>query len=200
MAQQTRRQASYDQIVMSIHILWERGWQVTPESVHEMLTVGGSGMHVESSREAIEQVMATTCLPGAEKQWLRYFNYQTEWTQTHPRPLPIDSNTWKHQQQEEETPMAPVLTTEQLALAQAIYDAARGKGSDQWQGYNLRPALGYIEQDVRESFIPNLIDPADRSLFSRDEIRWIDAVDCAKDYLERMESGEEDLIREIRVG
>ena len=93
---QTFRHATRDDIVMSIHILWERGWQVTPESIQESLRIGS---HADSSLERIEAIMKDVVSPEAKRQWLKGFNPESPWNKAHPAPWDIPSH-WKHQQAE----------------------------------------------------------------------------------------------------
>jgi len=87
-------QATRDQIILSIHVRWERGWIITPESVREGLQIG---QHVDSSIEEIESVIRDIVVPGAKEDWLKHFNQESEWNKSHPAPWDIEDQ-WKHQQ------------------------------------------------------------------------------------------------------
>lgn len=83
--------ASPDMVTMTTHILWERGWTVTADSILEMLEVGS---HATCSPRAIEHVQSSATGPGAKEDWLKQFNPNSEWNRAHPHPWPIDPDTW----------------------------------------------------------------------------------------------------------
>jgi hypothetical protein len=62
------RQATKDEIVTQIHVLWERGWKVNPSSVKEMLEKGPR----TSSLNVIEKVIAEYCSSEKKKEHLSY--------------------------------------------------------------------------------------------------------------------------------
>ena len=95
---QALRYATRDGIITAIHILWERGWQVNPESVREMLHLG---CHEDASMQKIEAVMTEIVVTRAAEQWRSRFNHESSWTKEHGFPWGIPSH-WKHQ--EIETP------------------------------------------------------------------------------------------------
>lgn len=92
-------QASVDQIRVAIHVLWERGWKVTSDSVTEMCLFGA---HLACDLSAAEKVIAEVVTPGAKEAWLACFNWKSEWAQTHPRPRPIDPDPWRFQEWDDE--------------------------------------------------------------------------------------------------
>ena len=84
--------ATYDTIVSSIHVLWERGWKVNPESVQEMLKRGQN----TASLEKIESVLKEMVVPGAREQWLKGFNWESPWAKEHGFPWAIaEGEPWE---------------------------------------------------------------------------------------------------------
>jgi hypothetical protein len=63
------RQATQDEIITEIHVLWERGWKVSPESVQEMLRKGPR----DSSLEQIEKIIREYASPKEKERWLSSF-------------------------------------------------------------------------------------------------------------------------------
>jgi hypothetical protein len=92
------KRATQDSIIATIHVLWERGWEVTIEAVREFLRVGDT----DCPDATIEAAIAHIAAPGEKERWLSYFNQHSEWARQRPRPWPIDKRMWKHQQQENE--------------------------------------------------------------------------------------------------
>jgi hypothetical protein len=86
--------ATKDGIITAIHVLWERGWQVNPESVREMLQLG---CHEDSSLEEIEKIIGKIVAPGAAAEWRTHFNHESPWAKEHGFPWEIPAH-WKHQQ------------------------------------------------------------------------------------------------------
>jgi hypothetical protein len=80
--------------------------------------------------------------------------------------------------------MAIQLSQEVIDLAKAIEKAYKGKRSLTYQERDLHKAVGYVEQVVTETFIPNLIDPLDNPMFNREEVTWLASTDAAKMLLE----------------
>jgi len=87
------KQATKDQIISAIHVLWERGWQVNPRSVQEALKIG---QHEECTLERIEAVLPAMEQKGVKEKWLSSFNFDSSFAQQNPRPWPIEG-PWQHQ-------------------------------------------------------------------------------------------------------
>ena len=86
--------ATNDEIIMSIHVLWERGWKVTPESTQEMLRLGS---HAGASIPRIKHYLST--IPAdVRTQWLRNFNWESPWVKEHGFPQKIDEGKYHHQE------------------------------------------------------------------------------------------------------
>jgi hypothetical protein len=86
------RYATKDSIITAIHVLWERGWKVSAESVQEMLRRG----HENSSPERIEAVMNEIITPGAREKWLSHFNHESSFAQENGFPWKIaEGELWE---------------------------------------------------------------------------------------------------------
>jgi hypothetical protein len=89
------KQVQNDDIIMATHILWERGWKATPESVGEMLVHGCEIQGAQINTPARWQVLAD--LAGTREKYLSQFNWDSAFAKQNQSPWPID-HTWKHQE------------------------------------------------------------------------------------------------------
>lgn len=64
------KQATRDEIITTIHVLWERGIEVNRAEVHQMLA---QGFYRVSTNDKVEQVITDFATDDNKRTWLAFF-------------------------------------------------------------------------------------------------------------------------------